>query len=93
VAVRPVRGHRQQRASYQRAEESVSQLINDFGPPLASPAVARQRVAMPFVHLERDLWDLRHAAGQKISLDAPERRAWLLGRGAVGGLRAPVEHP
>jgi len=41
-------------ASYQQAEEPVSQLINDFGPPVASPALARQRAAMPFVHLERD---------------------------------------
>ena len=46
---------------------------------------------MPFVHLERDLWDLRDAAGQEIGPDAPERRAWLLDRGAVGRLRAPVE--
>ncbi len=42
-------------ASYQQAEEPVSQLINDFGPPVASPAAARQRATMPFVHLERDL--------------------------------------
>ena len=46
---------------------------------------------MPFVHLECDLWDLRDAAGQEISPDAPERRAWLLDRGAAGRLRAPVE--
>jgi hypothetical protein len=46
---------------------------------------------MPFVHLERDLWDMRDAAGQNIAPDAPERRAWLLDRGAVGRLRAPVE--
>jgi hypothetical protein len=26
---------------------------------------------MPFVHLERDLWDLRDAAGHEISPDAP----------------------
>jgi len=78
-------------AGYQQAEESVSQLINDFGPPVASPA-ARQRAAMPFVHLERELWDLRDAAGQEIVPDAPERRTWLLDRGAVGRLRAPVEH-
>ncbi|MGO8895888.1 MAG: hypothetical protein ACLP8X_20795 [Streptosporangiaceae bacterium] len=42
-------------ASYQQAEELVSQLINDSGPPVAGPAAARQRAAMPFVHLERDL--------------------------------------
>jgi putative restriction endonuclease len=33
---------------------------------------------MPFVHLERDLWDLRDAAGTEIGQDAPERRTWLL---------------
>ena len=47
---------------------------------------------MPFVHLECDLWDLRDDAGKEISPDAPERRAWLLDRGAAGRLRAPVEH-
>jgi putative restriction endonuclease len=47
---------------------------------------------MPFVHLERELWDLRDATGQEIGLDAPERRAWLLDRGAIGRLRPPVEH-
>jgi hypothetical protein len=61
-------------ASYRLTEEPVSQLINDFGRPVASTAAARQRAAMPFVHLERDLWDLRDAAGQEISPDAPERR-------------------
>jgi putative restriction endonuclease len=78
-------------ASYQQAEAPVSQLINDFGPPVASPAASRQRAAMPFVHLERELWDLRDAQGRQIGLDAPERRAWLLERGAAGRLRAPVE--
>jgi putative restriction endonuclease len=78
-------------ASYQQAEEPVSQLINDFGPPVASPAAARQRAAMPFVHLERELWDLRDATGSVIGPDAPERRGWLLERGAVGRLHTPVE--
>jgi putative restriction endonuclease len=78
-------------ASYQQAEEPVSQLINDFGPPVASPALARQRAAMPFVHLERDLWDLRDATGTEIAPDVPERRTWLLDHGAVGRLRPPIE--
>ena len=78
-------------ASYQQAEEAVSQLINDFGPPVASSSAARQRAAMPFVHLERELWDLRDATGKEIAPDAPERRAWLLERGAIGRLQAPVE--
>ena len=55
-------------ASYQQAEEPVSQLINDYGPPVASPAAARQRAAMPFVHLERDLWDLRRDDRQVLGL-------------------------
>jgi len=46
---------------------------------------------MPFVHLERELWDLRDGLGREIGPDAPERRAWLLDRGAVGGLRSGVE--
>ena len=78
-------------ASYQQAEEPVSQLINDFGPPVASSSAARQRAAMPFVHLERELWELRDATGKEIAPDAPERRAWLLERGAIGRLQAPVE--
>ena len=78
-------------ASLWQAEEPVSQLINDFGPPVASPAAARQRASMPFVHLERELWDLRDAAGREIAPDAPERRGWLLERGAVGRLQVAVE--
>jgi len=78
-------------ASYQQAEAPVSQLISEFGPPAASAAAARQRAAMPFVHLERELWDLRDATGNEIAPDAPARRAWLLDRGAVGRLRPPVE--
>ena len=46
---------------------------------------------MPFVHLERELWDLRDGAGAEIGLDAPERGAWLTERGAVGRLRPDVE--
>jgi putative restriction endonuclease len=78
-------------ASYQQAEDPVSQLINDFGPPVASASAARQRAAMPFVHLERELWDLRDTTGNEIGPDAPERRGFLLERGAVGRLRTPVE--
>jgi putative restriction endonuclease len=37
------------------AEEPVSTLINDFGPPVASASAERQRAAMPFVHLEREI--------------------------------------
>jgi putative restriction endonuclease len=37
--------------AYADAEEPVSALINDFGPPVASAAAARRRAAMPFIHL------------------------------------------
>lgn len=78
-------------ASYPEAEEPVSTLINDFGPPVASSSGRRQRAAMPFVHLEREIWDLRDGSGAEIGADAPERGTWLAGRGAVGRLRPPVE--
>jgi putative restriction endonuclease len=76
-------------ASYQQAAAPVSQLINDFGPPVAGLAAARQRAVMPFAHLERELWDLRDATGIEIGPDVLERRARLLDHGAVGRLRAP----
>ena len=59
-------------ATYEEAEEPVSTLINDFGPPVASVTVARQRAAMPSVHLEREIWDVRDASGSEIGPDAPE---------------------
>jgi putative restriction endonuclease len=46
---------------------------------------------MPFVHLERELWDLRDAHGSKIGPDVPERRARLLERGAIGRFQPEVE--
>jgi putative restriction endonuclease len=45
---------------------------------------------MPFVHLERDLWELRDRGGDDIGPDAPERARWLLDHGAVGELRPEV---
>ena len=78
-------------AAYAEAEESVSTLINDFGPPFAKPSAGRQRAAMPFVHLEREIWDLRDGSGVEIGPDAPERGRWLAGRGVVGRLRPGAE--
>jgi putative restriction endonuclease len=77
-------------ATYAEAADPVSQLINDFGPPVKSPALERQRAAMPFVHLERDLWELRDGEGIDIGPDAPERGRWLLDHAAVGELRPEV---
>ncbi|MGH3389136.1 MAG: phosphorothioated DNA-binding restriction endonuclease [Actinomadura sp.] len=77
--------------AYEEAEEPVSRLINEFGPAVASPSAARQRAAMPFVHLERDLWELRNGNGAEIGPDAPEQRGWLLDRHTTGRLRPQVE--
>lgn len=45
---------------------------------------------MPFVPLERDLWELRDRSGDAIGADVPERTRWLLDHGAVGQLRPEV---
>jgi putative restriction endonuclease len=78
-------------AAYAEAEEPVSTLINDFGPPVASASAGRQRAAMPFVYLEREIWDRRVSSGPEIGPDARERGSWLAGRGAVGRLRPEIE--
>jgi hypothetical protein len=78
-------------AAYTEAEEPVSALISDFGPPVAKASAGRHRAAMPFVHLEREIWDLRDSSGAEIGPDAPERGSWLASRGAVGRLRPEVE--
>ncbi|MFJ3338638.1 phosphorothioated DNA-binding restriction endonuclease [Streptomyces sp. NPDC086766] len=77
--------------SYEEAEEPVSRLINDFGPALASPSRARERAAMPFVHLERTLWELHDSAGNKLGPDVPERGARLRAAGAHGRLQSDIE--
>ncbi|UCM88872.1 phosphorothioated DNA-binding restriction endonuclease [Streptomyces marincola] len=76
---------------YAEAEEPVSRMINDFGPQVRGAAAARQRAAMPFVHLERSLWDVRDAAGEPIGTEAAESGPKLRERGAHGRLRPEVE--
>ncbi len=75
---------------YAEAEQPVSGLINQFGPAVQR-STARQRAAMPFVHLERELWDLRDAAGGPLGPDLPERSRLLHDLGAVGRLHRHVE--
>ncbi len=58
---------------------------------MAKASAGRQRAAMPFVHLEREIWDLRDGSGAEIGPDAPERGPWLAGHGAVGRLRPAAE--
>jgi putative restriction endonuclease len=77
--------------SYAEAEEPVSRLINEFGPPVTSPSAARRRAAMPFIHLERELWELTDGSGAEIGPDARERGGWLVEVQAVGRLRPAVE--
>ncbi|MFE4173338.1 phosphorothioated DNA-binding restriction endonuclease [Streptomyces sp. NPDC056909] len=77
--------------TYDEAEEPVSRLINDFGPSIANRSRAKDRAAMPFVHLERDLWNLRDRDGNPIGPDAPERGSLLRTRGAHGRLRPHIE--
>ena len=77
--------------TYDEAEKPVSRLINEFGPAVVSPQTARERAGMPFVHLERELWDLRDGEGNGIRPDAPERGSWLRKHGAHGRLRPEVE--
>ncbi|MYW69285.1 restriction endonuclease [Streptomyces sp. SID8379] len=77
--------------TYAEAEEPVSRLINDFGPAVTSRARARERAAMPFVHLERELWDLRDHDGNPVGPDVPERGNWLRSHGAHGRLSGDVE--
>ena len=77
--------------TYDEAEAPVSRLINDFGPAVSNRARARERAAMPFVHLERELWDLRDSDGRAIGSDAPERGNWLRSRGAHGRLCPEAE--
>ncbi|MEV8532109.1 phosphorothioated DNA-binding restriction endonuclease [Streptomyces sp. NPDC051211] len=77
--------------SYEELEEPVSRLINDFGPAVTSRTRARERAAMPFVHLERELWDPRDREGKTIGPDAPERGNLLRAQGAYGRLHPETE--
>ena len=42
---------------------------------MASATATRRHAVMPFIHLERELWQLRDAAGNKIGPDASPNRA------------------
>jgi len=84
VAVRPVRRYGSPRATSAEAASPVSQLINDFGPPVSSPALQRQRAAMPSCLSSVTPWDLRDRHGKEMTPDVPETARWLLDHGMVG---------
>ncbi|MCQ4040549.1 phosphorothioated DNA-binding restriction endonuclease [Streptantibioticus rubrisoli] len=77
--------------AYADAEEPVSRLINDFGPSVVSASAQRQRAAMPFVHLERTLWQLLDDSERPIGPEVRESGNLLRSRGAIGRLRPEVE--
>lgn len=80
-------GRMQQRGdsacTYEEAEKPVSRLLDDFGPTSKS----RYRAAMPFAHLESDIWELSGDADQPLN----DNRAALCRAHATGRLRPEVE--
>jgi type I restriction enzyme R subunit len=69
--------------TYEEAEKPVSRLLDDFGPPSSK----RYRAAMPFVHLESDVWELGGDDGEPLN----DNRAALSRAHAFGRLRPEVE--
>ncbi|MCE7083011.1 phosphorothioated DNA-binding restriction endonuclease [Streptomyces sp. ST2-7A] len=63
-------------------------LIEEFGPPAASPV---DRPAMPFVHLERELWCPVKGNGEPIPAGGPRTDRALRGWAARGRLLPEVE--
>ena len=81
--------HGSSQVAYHDSEEPVSRLINEYGPPRKGSA--RDRAAMPFVHLERELWDLTDVDGGPIDPGLRESGPLLRQLGAVGRLRPEAE--
>lgn len=69
--------------TYEEAEKPVSRLLDDFGPP----SKQKYRAAMPFMHLESDLWELSGDDGAALT----DTRASLCRGHASGRLRQEVE--
>jgi putative restriction endonuclease len=76
--------------TYDEVHEPLTRLLDDFGPSVGI-ATARRRAAMPFVHLERELWELHDAGGYELGPDLPEQPRGLRALGAHGRLRSGVE--
>ncbi|MFP3987143.1 HNH endonuclease [Streptomyces sp. E11-3] len=77
--------------TYEEAEEPVSTLINEFGPTVSSRTLTRERAAMPFVHLERELWSLTDRDGTPLDPHTRESGAHLRSLGAHGRLHPHLE--
>jgi len=78
-----IQQHGTSACTYEEAEKPVSRLLDDFGPA----SVNRHRAAMPFVHLESDLWELSGDEGEPLN----DNRAALCRAHANGRLRPEVE--
>ncbi|MCP2262433.1 HNH endonuclease [Streptoalloteichus tenebrarius] len=74
---------------YADVEEPVGRLIERHAPP--TPHVRPDRAAVPFVQLERELWEVRDGAQRPIDPDMRESGRLLRERDAHGRLREPVE--
>ncbi|WP_156722307.1 phosphorothioated DNA-binding restriction endonuclease [Streptomyces apocyni] len=77
--------------TYAEAEAPVSTLINEFGPTVSSRTLTRERAAMPFVHLERELWSLTDRDGTPLDPHTRESGATLRSLGAQGRLHPHLE--
>lgn len=78
-----IQQHGTSACTYEEAEKPVSRLLDDFGPP----SKQRYRAAMPFVHLESDLWEISGEEGAPLK----DTRASLCRAHAQGRLRPEVE--
>lgn len=75
-------------ATYKLAEQPVGDLIARFGGERLR--TQRDRAALPFVHLERDLWVLENRYHSVIPNSPSRSGAWLREHGAYGSLHPEV---
>lgn len=57
------------RVAYREAEQTVSLLISEFGPPASD----RHRAAMPFFHLDRSVWTLEEGVHRPVHSELRSR--------------------
>ena len=78
--------------TFDEIADDLTKLIADYAPiPNSGRASSRSRAAMPFVHLERRLWQPTWGDGTDVSTREPESAVQLVQRGAQGHLTPDVE--